>query len=120
MSDIKPVVMPAYVIERVMAKRGRLLEFDSFDPKETALVVVDMQKFYVGDIAPALKISPNINRLAAELRRLGGAVAWVSKTAGEGGKSLWPLYHDYFFKPENGARHRDQLTEGAEIGRAHV
>lgn len=119
MSESKPFVMPSYVIERVMAKRGRLRVFDSFDPKETALVVVDMQKFYVGDIVPALNIIPNLNRLAAEMRRLGGAVAWVSMTAGEGGKSLWPLYHDYFFKPESGARHRDQLTAGADGHRIH-
>jgi nicotinamidase-related amidase len=31
-------------------------------------------------------------------------------TAGEGGDSLWPIYHDYFFTPEKGANHRDQLS----------
>jgi isochorismate hydrolase len=35
-------------------------------------------------------------------------------TAGHNGKSLWPLYHEYFFSSENAARHRDNLTEGAE------
>jgi isochorismate hydrolase len=41
-------------------------------------------------------------------------IAWVKMTAGRDGKSLWPLYHDYFFTKEGGARHRDNLTEGAE------
>ena len=36
----------------------------------------------------------------------------MNMVAGEGGRSLWPLYHEYFFTPENGARHRDNLTRG--------
>jgi ureidoacrylate peracid hydrolase len=112
--------MPAYVIERVMKKRGRLRIFDHFKPSETALVVVDMQKFYVGDVQPAIAIIPNINKLAAAFRAKGGLVAWVLMTAGENGKSLWPLYHDYFFTKEAGARHRDNLTEGADGHKLHA
>jgi nicotinamidase-related amidase len=105
--------MPEYVIQRVMRKRGRLRVFDRFAPSETAFVVIDMQKFYLADVAPALAIIPNINRLAAIVRARGGVVAWVKMTAGENGKSLWPIYHDYFFTREAGERHRDNLTEGA-------
>jgi ureidoacrylate peracid hydrolase len=108
-----PFDMPEYVIERVMRKRGRLRVFDHFEPSETAFVVIDMQKFYLADVAPALAIIPNINRLATIVRERGGVVAWVKMTAGENGKSLWPLYHDYFFTKEAGERHRDNLTEGA-------
>jgi len=109
-----PFEMPTYVIGRVMNKRGRLRVFDRFEAFETALVVIDMQKFYVADVQPALDIIPNINRLAAAFRAKGAAVAWVKMTAGRDGKSLWPLYHDYFFTREAGARHRDNLTEGAD------
>lgn len=112
--------MPAYVIERVMKKRGRLRVFDRFKIGETALVVIDMQKFYVADVAPAMAIIPNINRLAATFRAKGGLVAWVQMTAGRNGESLWPLYHDYFFTKEAGARHRDNLTEGAEGHALHA
>lgn len=116
---IKPFEMPAYVIERVMKKRNRLRIFDKFDAVETALVVIDMQKFYVGDIAPAIAIIPNINRLAAAFRAKGAMVAWVRMTVGTGGKSLWPLYHDYFFTQEAAARHRDNLTAGADGHKLH-
>jgi ureidoacrylate peracid hydrolase len=109
-----PFEMPAYVIGRVMTKRGRLRVFDQFEAPETALIVIDMQKFYVSDVQPALDIIPNINRLAAGFRAKGALVAWVKMTAGHDGKSLWPLYHDYFFTKEAGARHRDNLTEGAD------
>jgi ureidoacrylate peracid hydrolase len=114
MSSPTPYEMPPYVIDRVMKKRGRLRVFDRFEPRETALVVIDMQKFYVSDVPPAVAIVPNINRLAATFRERGAHVAWVKMTAGHNGKSLWPLYHDYFFSKENAARHRDNLTEGAE------
>ncbi|MBN8942114.1 MAG: cysteine hydrolase [Rhizobiales bacterium] len=120
MKDPAPFKMPAYVVERVMKKRGRLRVFDRFEPKETALVVIDMQDFYVRDVPEAIAIIPNINRLAAALRDRGGAVAWVKMVAGKGGKSLWPVYHDYFFTPENGARHRDNLTEGAPGQELHA
>jgi nicotinamidase-related amidase len=107
-----PYGFPQYVIDRVMAKRGRLNVFDRFDPKRTALLVIDMQNFYVGEIASVIGIIPNINRIAAELRRKGGRVIWVGMSAGHGGKSDWPIYHDYFFTREKGDNHRDQLSPG--------
>jgi nicotinamidase-related amidase len=105
-----PYGFPQYVIDRVMAKRGRLNVFDHFEPARTALLVIDMQNFYIGEIASVIGIIPNINRIAQKLRALGGLVVWVGMTAGAGGKSDWPIYHDYFFTPEKGANHRDQLS----------
>ena len=107
-----PYGFPQYVIDRVMAKRGKLNVFDHFEPKRTALLVIDMQNFYVGEIASVIGIIPNINRIARKLRGLGRQVAWVGMTAGEDGESRWPIYHDYFFTPEKGANHRDQLSPG--------
>jgi nicotinamidase-related amidase len=112
--------MPDYVIGRVMTKRGRLRVFDRFEAAETALVVIDMQKFYVADVQPAIDIIPNINRMAAAFRAKGAVVAWIKMTAGRGGNSLWSLYHDYFFTKENAARHRDNLTEGADGHALHA
>jgi nicotinamidase-related amidase len=65
-------------------------------------------------VPTARAIVPHINQLAAALRQQGGTVAWVNMTAGKGGDSLWSTYHDHFFTPEKAARHRDQLSEGAE------
>lgn len=108
-----PYGFPQYVIDRVLAKRARLPVFDRFDPRKTALLVIDMQNFYVGEIESVVGIIPNINALAARLRALGGLVVWVGMSAGEaGGASRWRIYHDHFFTPEKGANHRDQLTPG--------
>ena len=46
--QVHPLVWPQYVIDRVLAKRGRLDVFEHFDPKETALVVIDMLSAAVG------------------------------------------------------------------------
>jgi nicotinamidase-related amidase len=115
-----PYGFPQYVIDRVMAKRGRLNVFDRFDPTRTALLVIDMQNFYVGEIESVIGIIPNINRLAREMRARGGLVVFVGMTAGAGGNSLWPIYHDYFFTPEKGANHRDQLSSDHPGHRFHA
>ena len=108
-----PFEFPHYVIERVMAKRGRIRVFDHFDPTRTALIVIDMQRFYVEEVETAQSIVPNINLVADTLRDKGGIVVWACMTAGQEGQSLWPVYHDNFFSEAKGARHRDQLTEGS-------
>jgi len=58
------------IVERVLARRGRLHLFESLDPKRTALLVIDMQNAFVAPGAPmevpaARAIVGPINRLAA-------------------------------------------------------
>ena len=44
---LHPFQWPQYVLDRVMAKRGRLIVYPTFSAAETALLVIDMQNFYV-------------------------------------------------------------------------
>ena len=44
-------------------------------PASTALLVIDMQNFYVGEIESVVGIIPNINAIAVKLRALGGNTA---------------------------------------------
>jgi ureidoacrylate peracid hydrolase len=110
------VEIPAYVIERIMAKRGRLHVFDRFDPSKTALVVIDMQNFFVSDVDSAKSICPNINRLAADLRAKGGRVAWVQMELAddEAAPSKWPIYHDYFFTSAKRDAHKKGCIAGSD------
>lgn len=110
------VEIPDYVIERIMAKRGKLHVFDKFDPLKTALVVIDMQNFFVAEVETAISICPNINRLADVVRDKGGVVAWVQLTVADemDGPSKWPIYHDYFFTPAKMKAHKDGLTKGSK------
>ena len=70
------------IVDRVVAKRDRLHLFDSLDPNRTAFVVIDMQNAFCEPDAPvevpaSRDIVPAINKLADELRSLGGTVIWV-------------------------------------------
>ena len=56
---------------------GKLHPFETINPRRTALLVIDMQNYFVkpghqAETPMAREIVPNINRLAAELRRRGG------------------------------------------------
>ena len=108
--------MPEYVIERIMAKRGRLHVFDALDPAKTAFAVIDMQNAFVkGKVKAetALAVIPTINALAGKVRELGGRVAWVQLQAGDtNGNSIAELYHKYFFTEKGAEGHRSSLTPG--------
>jgi ureidoacrylate peracid hydrolase len=108
------VKIPDYVIERIMAKRGKLEVFDRFDPAKTAFLVIDMQNFYVAEVDTAISIVPNINRLAAVCREKGVPVIWVIMKCAEkeGAPSDWPVYHTYFFTEAKGQNHLTKLSPG--------
>lgn len=108
------VEIPQYVIDRIMAKRGRLEVFDSFDADKTALLVIDMQNFYVAEVDTCVGIVPNINRLADAMRAKGGKVYWVIMRCADSqdAPSQWPVYHENFFTEAKGKNHKDRLTPG--------
>ena len=104
------------IIERVLARRGRLHLFDRLDAKRTALLVIDMQNAFVAPGAPievpgARDIVPGLNRLTAELRRRGVPVIWVlHQNSGD-----WTGFFDVFVKPENRAHAAAALSAGNEL-----
>src|SRR5262245_36323259 len=54
--------------ERQIERRGRKHAFERLDPGRTALVVIDMISFFVGESGYCLGIVPNIARLADVVR----------------------------------------------------
>ena len=78
--------LPDDLRARVTGRMGRDHAYDRLDPAKTALVVVDMQNYFVAPGAPAAcefgpAIAPNINRLAETLRDKGGHVYWIQTEA---------------------------------------
>ncbi|MDX1485739.1 MAG: isochorismatase family cysteine hydrolase [Alphaproteobacteria bacterium] len=77
----------SYFLERAKAKRGgRVNAYDRINGPSTALVVVDMQDYFVKEGMPsytpdAQAIVPNINRLAEAVRGAGGLVVWIQTEA---------------------------------------
>ncbi|MCH7543795.1 MAG: cysteine hydrolase [Proteobacteria bacterium] len=72
-----------YFIARAKSRRGgRLHAYGSLTPSKTALVVVDMQDYFVKDTMPSpvpggRAIVANINRLAQAVRAAKGLVIWI-------------------------------------------
>ncbi|MSP51378.1 MAG: cysteine hydrolase [Alphaproteobacteria bacterium] len=89
------------IIDRVLARRGRVHLFDSLDPEKTALVIVDMQNTFVEPGAPAevpiaRDVVPAINELATKLRKRGVTVIWVNHANnGRGHKTDWRGFFDH-------------------------
>jgi len=104
------------IVERVLARRGRLHLYDALDPRRTALLVIDMQNAFVAPGAPvevpaARAIVKDINRLAKELRKRGVAVIWVLHENSDG----WDGFFGVFVKPEARAAAAKSLSAGHEM-----
>jgi len=105
-------------IDRMQKRLGKLHPFDVIDPRKTALLVVDMQNYFVkqghqSEIAGAREIVPNINRLAAELRHRGGHVVWIRNTTNDTRQS-WSHYHEFLQTPEHAERRLQSMEIGAD------
>jgi nicotinamidase-related amidase len=109
------VELPQAVVDRAIEKRGKLNVFDRFEPEKTALLVIDMQNFFVDGCEPAASIVPNINKLASGMRERGVPVIWIQMNMADGpdAPSKFPIYHEYFFNDERRAAHKSGLTEGS-------
>ena len=81
----KIAISPA-ALDRMTRRMGKLHPFDTMAPRKTGLLVIDMQNYFVkpghqGEIPAAREIVPNINRLAAGLRRHAGRLGRAGGSA---------------------------------------
>lgn len=114
------VNIPKWAVDRVVERHGTAHPYADLDPARTALVVVDMQNgFMVEGVAHALcraavGIVPNVNRLAAAVRRTGGKVVWISNTY----DPTWVTMHAKV-RPEKVAKRIESMTEGSTGHQLH-
>lgn len=90
------------VIDAVIATRGRVGVVEKLNPSRTALLVIDMQNFFMEpgqplEVPAARGLVANINLLATALRACGGVVAWVNMTLDDAELDAWSV-----FLPVNG------------------
>lgn len=102
--------------ESLTAVRGRFHVIDKLVPEKTALLVVDMQNFFVEEgqaleVPPARALAPNINRLADTMRSKGGTVVWIRMTLNDEDLETWSV-----FLPFNGDRDRFKPVIEGEYG----
>jgi ureidoacrylate peracid hydrolase len=110
--------VPDSIRARVIKLQGKPFALDRIEAARTALVVVDMQNYYVAEGFPnespmARAIVPHINRLAAALRAAGGKVVWVQTDSREA-LAKWGNHHKYKLTPERAAARLRMLSEKDE------
>ena len=114
----EPFVVPPELERKLIARRGRLHAYESFDPKKTALVVVDMQNFLMADgelmaANGSADIVPNVNRLARAVREAGGFVVWIQALAEAPGSDGWEPFHALFHEKAQ-ARRLNSMNRNGE------
>lgn len=110
--------IPESVKQRVLRRQGKLISHDTIEAARTALVVVDMQNYFVGEGFPAevplaRDIVPNINRMAKAMRAAGGTVLWI-QTSSAGALKYWERHHNHMLTPERVKIRIAGLDESAE------
>lgn len=105
------VQIPQSVVDLVKQRTGKIHPFDRLDPRRTALVVIDLQNYFMrGDTA---QIVPAVNRLAEELRNRGGKVVWVCHTT-EGTQKSWSTKYAFLKSPQGRKEHLRELAKDGE------
>lgn len=115
------IAIDPWFLDRARSSRGgRINAYETLVASRTALVVVDMQNYYVADDMPyAIRLGPaivpNINRLAQTTRATGGLVIWI-QTEGrihdpddwpnrkEASPDIWPARQSLLAKDNAGYR----------------
>ena len=113
----KSILLPEH-IERIVARDGAAHSITSFEPRDTALLVVDMQNFYLARGAPswcpdARGIVPNVNRLADAVRRFGAPVIWLRNVTSPEAFKGWSVHYDRM-KPDRVETRRRDLARDAD------
>lgn len=112
--------LPQALLDELATRRGRRYVYADIAPKATALVVVDMQNFFVAQdgysyVPDAAGVVPAINRLAQVVRTTGGQVVWVRTTLAAEGRQAWDLYFRNFTPEGQGEQRRVALTPGHRL-----
>ncbi|MGQ0656008.1 MAG: isochorismatase family protein [Betaproteobacteria bacterium] len=106
------------VVDIVVARRGTVHCLQRIEPERSALVVVDMQNYFVhpsfqGEVPPAREIVAAINRAAQAVRSRGGSVAWI-QTESDGADRDWSFLHGHMLTPERGRRRLAELARASQ------
>jgi ureidoacrylate peracid hydrolase len=110
--------MPQFARDRILRRQGRFITHDELVGRKTALIVVDMQNYFVADgfaarVPVARECVPQINEAAKALRAVGGTVVWVQTTA-VGALETWNNFHTHMMVPERRHNRLTQLGEDHE------
>lgn len=113
-----PFAIPSEFVERTNRRQGRPHSTLTLATSSTALVVVDMQRYFIeepfaGACPVAREIVPNVNRLAGAVRKAGGVVAWLQMEAGSLADSNWSALRERYNETSARGRWENLRPEAA-------
>ena len=109
--------LPHDVVTRAAARRGRRHVFESIEAARTALLVVDLQNYFMEpgqalEVPNARDIVPNVNMLAAAARRSGATVVWIQMTQSAEELKKWSVQYEWLHHRAAGQEEIKRLSEG--------
>ena len=109
---------PSWVVERVVARQGRLHPHTQLHADKLAFVVIDMQNYFVMPGFPAAVPSapstvPTINKLCATVREAGGLVIWV-QTSSVGSDTQLAVHYNETVTPERKYKRMENLHPASQ------
>jgi ureidoacrylate peracid hydrolase len=108
------------ILDRVLARRGRVHWFDTLDPAKTAVLIIDMQETFCApggpaEVPSARAIIGGINTLTAGLRLRGVPVIWVlHANARRGTTTDWDLFFSHVVADDVRERTIESLAPGRQ------
>jgi ureidoacrylate peracid hydrolase len=104
-------------MERAAKRRGRPYVYETLDPARTALVVIDLQIFFMEpgqavEVPAARGIVPNVNRLARASRAAGATVVWVQMTQSPAEMESWSVFYQHVLSRQQALNEVRCLTAG--------
>jgi ureidoacrylate peracid hydrolase len=97
--------MPQKYIDRMVERLGRAHVQETLETDKTALVVVDMQNYFMdesqlADCPVGQTIVDNVNRIADVVRQTGGMVIWLQNFIPDHSTETWKTAHERY-SPKN-------------------
>lgn len=116
MTEKNSCLLPEH-IEKVRVRDGETHSVTKLECAATALVVIDMQNFYMKEGAVsccpnAQAIVPNVNRLADAVRRFGSSVIWVRNVTNAEAFRGWSHHYERMTKTRINIRKRELAKDG--------
>ena len=113
-------IIRSHIVDRVIARRGKLHWFDTLDPMKTALLVIDMQSTFCepgspAEVANSRNIVEPINRLTQKLREKSIPIFWVLHANTHlGEKSDWEIFFNHVVANDLRTKTIDSLMRSEE------
>lgn len=116
MTETKSCLLAEH-IEKITARDGVPHSVIKLDPSDTALLIVDMQNYYMKEGANsycpnAQAIVPNVNRLADATRRFGCPVVWLRNVTNSAAFKSWTRHYDRMTSSYIDMRRRELAKDG--------